>query len=261
VIVIDRDADKLERLRKETEAHGWAVSFRRADLTDYGEIDGLVDSALAEHGAVDILVNNAGHSIRRSIEHSYERFHDFERVMRLNYFGALRLTLRLLPAMQRRRRGHVVTISSIGVLTNAPRFSAYVASKAAMEAFSRCASAEFADSGIDFTTVNMPLVRTGMTAPTEIYRQVPMLSPAEAADLVAQAIIHRPERVATRLGIFAQVLHMLAPRVSRAIMNAAYRMFPESRRAMAEAGSGVPAQTEPTPDQIAFAQFMKGIHL
>ena len=115
---------------------------------------------LEAHGAVDVLINNAGHSIRRSIEHSFERFHDFERTMRLNYFGALRLTLALLPSMQKRKAGHVINISSIGVLTNAPRFSAYVASKAAMDAFARCAASEFADDGITFTTINMPLVRT-----------------------------------------------------------------------------------------------------
>ena len=262
VLVVDRDTEKLERMRKQVEPRGWRISFHQADLTDYEQIDRLAAAALAEHGAVDVLVNNAGHSIRRSIEHSYERFHDFERVMRLNYFGALRLTLRLLPAMQQRQRGHVVNISSIGVLTNAPRFSAYVASKAAMDAFARCAASEFADSGVEFTTVNMPLVRTAMTAPTELYRQVPMMSPEEAAELVAQAIIQRPTRVATRLGIFAQVVHLVVPRLSQLIMNTAYRTFPESRRALGaeEAASKGAAAPTATPDQIALAQLMKGIH-
>jgi NAD(P)-dependent dehydrogenase (short-subunit alcohol dehydrogenase family) len=214
-------------------------------------------AALQAHGAVDVLVNNAGRSIRRSIEHAYERLHDFERVMSLNYFGALRLTLALLPAMQRRRSGHVINISSLGVLTNAPRFSAYVASKAALDAFARCAAAEFADSGIDFTTVYMPLVRTAMSAPTESYRSVPMLAPEQAAELVARAMIDRPVHIATPLGVFAQVLHMVSPHLSNAVMNIAYRMFPESRRALGEAGPGA----EPSADQAAFAKFMKGVHL
>jgi NAD(P)-dependent dehydrogenase (short-subunit alcohol dehydrogenase family) len=263
VIVIDRNQDKLDIMRKEIADKGWNVFFYQTDLTDYDQIDELASRVLEEHGLVDVLVNNAGHSIRRSIENSYDRFHDFERVMRLNYFGAMRLTLRLLPAMQNKHRGHVVNISSIGVLTNAPRFSAYVASKAAMDAFARCAASEFADSGIEFTTINMPLVRTNMTAPTEIYRQIPMLSPDDAADLVAQAIIYRPVRLATRLGIFAQVLHMLAPRISQVVMNTAYRMFPESKAAMGQQGAQ-PAQSLPpqsAADQIAFAQLMKGIHL
>ena len=262
VIVVDRDQDKLDRMQKEIANRGWSVFFCKADLTDYDQIDALASRVLEEHGVVDILVNNAGHSIRRGIENSFDRFHDYERVMRLNYFGALRLTMRLLPAMQKKRKGHVINISSIGVLTNAPRFSAYVASKAAMDAFTRCAASEFADAGIEFTTINMPLVKTGMTAPTEIYKQVPMLAPEDAADLVAQAIIYRPVRLATRLGIFAEVLHMLAPRVSQVVMNTAYRMFPESKAAMGQQGApAVEAPRQPTPDQIAFAQIMKGIHL
>ncbi|HET9700544.1 MAG TPA: SDR family oxidoreductase [Burkholderiales bacterium] len=262
VIVVDRDQDKLDRMQREVAERGWSVYFYQADLTDYDHIDELVSKVLEEHGAVNVLVNNAGHSIRRGIENSFDRFHDYERVMRLNYFGALRLTMRLLPAMQQKRKGHVINISSIGVLTNAPRFSAYVASKAAMDAFTRCAASEFADAGIEFTTINMPLVKTNMTAPTEIYKQIPMLAPEEAADLVAQAIVYRPVRIATRLGIFAEVLHMLAPRISQVVMNTAYRMFPESKAAMKQQGAPeAPAAGAPTPDQMAFAQIMKGIHL
>jgi NAD(P)-dependent dehydrogenase (short-subunit alcohol dehydrogenase family) len=244
-------------MRTELAPRGWALSFHRADLTDAGDVTRLAAAAAEANGGVDVLVNNAGHSIRRSIEHSYERFHDFERVMSLNFFGALRLTLALLPAMQRRRSGHIVNISSLGVLTNAPRFSAYVASKSALDAFARCAAAEFADSGIDFTTVYMPLVRTAMSAPTEVYRNLPMLTPEQAAELVAQAMIHRPVHVATRLGVFAQVLHMVSPHLSNAVMNIAYRMFPESRRALGEAGAAV----EPGAGQAAFVKFMKGVHL
>jgi NAD(P)-dependent dehydrogenase (short-subunit alcohol dehydrogenase family) len=160
-----------------------------------------------EYGGVDILVNNAGRSIRRAIENSFDRFHDFERCMQLNYFAAVRLTMGFLPGMMLKKKGHIINISSIGVLTNAPRFSAYVASKSALEAFSRCAASEFADRGIDFTSINMPLVRTPMIAPTKLYQNVPTLSPEEAADLVVEAIVHKPVRIATRLGIFGQVIH------------------------------------------------------
>jgi len=259
VLVVDRDQEKLDRLRKETAARGWTVFFYCADLTEGEQIDRLAETVLREHGAVDILVNNAGHSIRRAIEHSYDRLHDFERLMRLNYFGALHLTLRLLPVMQGRARGHVVNISSLGVLSNAPRFSAYVASKAALDAFARCAGAEFAESGIDFTTVYMPLVRTAMTAPTEVYHQVPMLSADEAANLVARALIERPVHLSTRVGVFAQLMHMLLPRLSQAILSVGYRMFPESRRAL---GEQAPGQTVPAPsaEREAFVKLLKGVH-
>jgi len=210
-----------------------------------------------EHGGVDFLVNNAGRSIRRGIENSFDRFHDFERTMEVNYFGALRLTMGFLPTMIAKRKGQIINISSIGVLTNAPRFSAYVASKAAMDAWTRCAASEFADRGIEFTTINMPLVRTPMIAPTKLYDQVPTLSPEEAADLVVEAIIHKPVRIATRLGIFGALLHSLLPKVAQITMNTSFRMFPDS----SAAGTRKFPEPEPqTADQIAFSQIMRGIH-
>jgi NAD(P)-dependent dehydrogenase (short-subunit alcohol dehydrogenase family) len=259
VVVIDRDADALERLRQEAHAAGMDIAGYACDLTDFDRSVATMQQVLAAHGGVDILINNAGRSIRRSIEHSFERFHDFQRTMQLNYFGALRVTLAVLPGMQKRRAGHVIDISSIGVLTNAPRFSAYVASKAAMDAFARCAASEFADDGIAFTTINMPLVRTGMTAPTKIYEHTPMLEPEEAAELIVRAIIEKPERVATRLGVFAEVMHAVAPRISHIIMNSAYRLFPESAAAMGVKDST--AEARPTAEQLAFAELTRGFHV
>jgi NAD(P)-dependent dehydrogenase (short-subunit alcohol dehydrogenase family) len=206
---------------------------------------------------VDVLVNNAGRSIRRAVENSFDRYHDFERTMSVNYFGSLRLTLGLLPAMMKKRRGHVINISSIGVLTNAPRFSAYVASKAALDAWTRCAASEFSDMGIHFTTINMPLVKTPMIAPTKIYSQVPTLTPEEAADMVVEAIVYRPVRIATRLGVFGEVLHALLPRVAQIVMNTTFRMFPDSAASQGKKEEGA---THATPDQIAMSTLMRGIH-
>lgn len=178
--------------------------------------------------------------------------------MEVNYFGALRLTMGLLPGMLAKRKGQVINISSIGVLTNAPRFSAYVASKAAMDAWTRCAASEFADRHIEFTTINMPLVKTPMIAPTKFYDNVPTLSPDEAADLVIEAIIHKPVRIATRLGIFGAVLHSLMPKVAQIAMNTSFRMFPDSSAAAHKKEGGLPPM--PSADQIAFTQIMRGIH-
>jgi NAD(P)-dependent dehydrogenase (short-subunit alcohol dehydrogenase family) len=162
----------------------------------------------------------------------------------------------LLPGMVAKRKGHVVNISSIGVLTNAPRFSAYVASKAALDAWTRCASSEFADQGITFTTINMPLVRTPMIAPTKIYQNVPTLAPEEAADMIAQACIDKPVRIATRLGITGQVMHALVPRIAQIVMNTSFRMFPDSAAAKGEKG----AKPQLSPEAIAMQQMMRGIH-
>ncbi|HSN31176.1 MAG TPA: SDR family oxidoreductase, partial [Ideonella sp.] len=159
-IICGRDEAKLDEACEAARAKGHEFVAYVADVSDLADCDRFVQLLVEKHGGVDFLINNAGRSIRRAIESSYDRFHDYERTMQLNYFGALRITIGLLPGMVAKKRGHVVNISSIGVLTNAPRFSAYVASKAALDAWTRCAASEYADQGVTFTTINMPLVRT-----------------------------------------------------------------------------------------------------
>ncbi|MGV3494846.1 MAG: SDR family oxidoreductase [Ramlibacter sp.] len=256
-IICGRDVDKLDEACAQAKAKGYAFVAYQADIADMADCDRFIQLLLEKHGGVDFLVNNAGRSIRRAIESSYDRFHDFERTMQLNYFGALRVTMGLLPAMVEKRRGHVVNISSIGVLTNAPRFSAYVASKAALDAWTRCAASEYQDQGITFTTINMPLVRTPMIAPTKIYNNVPTLAPEEAADLVAEACVYKPVRIATRLGIAGQVLHALAPRVAQIAMNTSFRMFPDSSAAK---GGEKGARPQLSAEALALQQMMRGIH-
>ena len=255
-IIIARDPEKLAEAKKEIAAAGHEVVTYSADVSDGPQCAELVAKLVDNHGGVDILVNNAGRSIRRAIENSFDRYHDFERTMAVNYYGALRLTLGLLPSMMKKRRGHVINISSIGVLTNAPRFSAYVASKAALDAWTRCAASEFSDMGIQFTTINMPLVRTPMIAPTKIYSQVPTLSPEEAAEMVVEGIVYKPVRIATRLGIFGEVLHALLPRVAQIVMNTTFRMFPDSGPSTGKKEEAPQA----TADQIAMSNLMRGIH-
>jgi NAD(P)-dependent dehydrogenase (short-subunit alcohol dehydrogenase family) len=258
VIIVARGEKELHETRDEIAAAGGKCWAYTCDLTDMASCDALVKTVLAEHKHVDVLVNNAGRSIRRSIELSYDRFHDYERTMQLNYFGCLRLIMGFLPEMTRRRRGHVINISSIGVLASSPRFSAYVASKAALDAFSRCAQAEFSGKNIAFTTINMPLVKTPMIAPTKMYDSVPTLTPEEAADLVVKAIIERPSRVATRMGIFAATLNALVPKAYEVIMNTAFEMFPDS--AAAKGDRKALRDESPTNEQVAFAALMRGVH-
>ncbi len=258
-VICARDEAKLAEAKKEIVEFAGAdaqVHVYSADIADEASCAELVAWLNDEFGGVDVLINNAGRSIRRAIENSYDRFHDFERTMQLNYFGCLRITMGLLPGMVAKKKGHVVNISSIGVLTNAPRFSAYVASKAALDAWTRCASSEFADVGVTFTTINMPLVRTPMIAPTKIYNNVPTLAPEEAADMIAQAVVHKPVRIATRLGILGQVLHALVPRVAQIIMNTSFRMFPDSEAAKGEKGG----KPQLSAEAIALQQMMRGIH-
>jgi NAD(P)-dependent dehydrogenase (short-subunit alcohol dehydrogenase family) len=258
-IIVARGEEELFATRDEIIAAGGSCHAYTCDLADMASCDALVEKVVAAHGGVDILVNNAGRSIRRSIELSYDRFHDFERTMQLNYFGSLRLIMGVLPKMTERRRGHIINISSIGVLANSPRFSAYVASKAALDAFSRCAQGELSGKGIVFTTINMPLVKTPMIAPTKMYDSVPTLSPDEAGDLIVQAIIQRPSRIATRLGIFASLINAVAPKAYELVMNAAFELFPDSAAAKGIQGMREGEQ-QPTSEQIAFAAVMRGVH-
>ena len=267
-LICGRDQARLAAACEQIAAGGGTVKAYPANLADMDDCDRLVQALLAEHGHVDILVNNAGHSIRRSVESSFGRFHDYERTMQLNYFGALRMTVGLLPAMLANGSGQVINISSIGVLTSAPRFSAYVASKAALDAWTHCAAAEFADLGIHFTTINMPLVRTPMIAPSHVYDDARTLQPGEAADLVARAIIERPARIATQVGVAGQMLHALTPWVARTVLNTAYRLSPDSPAVAAQAGGEGQAEGQgPAPpatgsaEYLAMRHLLHGIHL
>lgn len=259
VILVARGEEKLVETKQEIEAAGGTCWMYTADVSDLASCDALVARVLKEHGTCHYLVNNAGRSIRRGVVNSFDRFHDFERTMQLNYFGSLRLIMGFLPTMLAQKRGHIINISSIGVLSNAPRFSAYVASKAALDSFSACASSELADKNINFTTINMPLVRTPMIAPTKIYENVPTLSPEEAADLVVEAIVHKPVRIATRLGVFGAVCHAIAPKLTQIMLNTAFNMFPDSAAAQGKKGEEA-ARQELSPEQMAFAQLTQGIH-
>jgi NAD(P)-dependent dehydrogenase (short-subunit alcohol dehydrogenase family) len=257
VVLVARGEDKLLETKQQIDAAGGKAVVYTADISDLKSCDALVQRVLAEPGGCDFLVNNAGRSIRRGIANSFDRFHDFERTMQLNYFGAIRLILGFLPKMIEQKSGQVINISSIGVLSSAPRFSAYVASKSALDSFSACAASEFVDRNISFTTINMPLVRTPMIAPTKMYESVPTLSPEEAAGLVVEAIVRRPVRIATRLGVFAAVCHAIAPKVTQVLLNTAYHMFPDSSAAAGKK-DGEPQPL--TPEQMAFAQLTQGIH-
>src|SRR5919197_4129155 len=157
-VLVARSVDKLEETKKEIEGAGGTAYIYPADLSDMEAIDEVVRQILADHPAVDMLVNNAGRSIRRSLEHAYDRFHDYERTMQLNYFGAIRMIMALMPHFRERKRGHIINVSSIGVQTSPPRFSAYVASKAALDGFTRCVGSEVIGDGVTFTTIHMPLV-------------------------------------------------------------------------------------------------------
>ncbi|MEC3981873.1 SDR family oxidoreductase [Amycolatopsis sp. H20-H5] len=234
-LLVARRQHELEEVRDEIIAAGGTASVYPADLTDEESVHKAVDAMLAEHGRIDMLVNNAGRSIRRSIKLSYDRFHDYERAMAINYFGAVRLILAVLPHMSERKFGHIVNVSSIGVQGIAPRFSAYAASKAALDYFSRIAATETHGDGITFTTIHMPLVRTPMIRPTKIYDAFPTKSPDQAADMVMKALRERPKHIGTPAGQAIGLAYTLTPGLTDAMAYQGFRIFPDSAAA---GGSG-----------------------
>ncbi|MBS42088.1 MAG: short chain dehydrogenase [Nocardioides sp.] len=255
-VLVARGKDKLEDLRATIEMRGGTAHVYPCDLSDLDAIDRLCEQISAELPSVDFIVNNAGRSIRRSLRLSIDRFHDFQRTMQLNYFGAIRLVMGLLPVMTEQKAGHVVNISSIGVQTNPPRFSAYVASKAALDSWSNVVASEVVGSGVTFTTIHMPLVRTPMIAPTKLYDKFPTISPAQAADQVITAMVERPHEINTVLGNAGAVAHTLAPKAAFRVLNLAYGVFPDSAAARGEQGQGGTRETE----QLMLARLFKGVH-
>jgi len=224
VILVARGLDNLELAKKEVESLGGTAYIYTCNLSDPEACKELVEKVLEEHGPIDVLINNAGRSIRRSVNDAYDRLHDFERTMNLNYFGCLQLILGFLPSMRERKKGHIINISSAGCQSNVPRFSAYIASKSALDAFSRCLTNEMAQENVHITTVYMPLVRTPMIAPTKSYDYLPVMSPERAAQLVLQSLVTKQKKVTTPLGSLAELVYDISPTSATTIMNLSYRL-------------------------------------
>ena len=256
VLLVARGRDKLEALAAELEDLGGDAHVHPCDLTDYDAIDAMATEVLAEHGQVDVLVNNAGRSIRRSVELSYDRFHDYERTMQLNYFAPLRLILRFLPGMRERHSGHVINLSSIGVQTRTPRFGAYIASKAALDTLCDALQGEVHDDNVRFTTIYMGLVRTPMIAPTTIYKRFPALTPEDAGSIVADAITFKPRRLSPPFGSLASFADSLSPQIMDQVRNQAYQLFPDSKSARGDTSG----DEEASAVGRAFAQVTRGVH-
>ena len=228
VLLVARSANKLDEMKRSIEDRGGTAFVYSGDLSDADDTQRLIATVLAEHGSIDILVNNAGISIRRSVKKSYDRVHDFERTLGLNFLGAVRLIMGFLPGMRAQKQGQILNVSTIGVQVNVPRYGAYIASKAALDAFSRVLAVEALTDGVKVTTIYMPLVKTPMMKSTTIYDAFPMRTAEEAADLIIDGIIHQPKRVATSVGNLFEFAYGIAPNTVDRILNAAYQLYPES---------------------------------
>ena len=196
VLLVARSRERLEELQAQYAVLGGSVYVYATDLSHPESVDALAARVLEEHEHVDVIISNAGKSIRRSIERSYDRFHDFQRTIGVNYLGPVKLLLAFLPSMRARRRGHIVNVSTAGVrVPPAPYWAAYQASKAAFDVFLRTAAMEIAADRVKVSSIYMALVHTRMSAPTPSFRSMPGLTPDQAADLVCKAIVERPASI------------------------------------------------------------------
>lgn len=231
VFALARNGEALDELVEEIRADGGQAYAFACDITDSASVEHTVKDILGRFDHVDYLVNNAGRSIRRSVVNSTDRLHDYERVMAVNYFGAVRMVLALLPHWRERRFGHVVNVSSAGVQARNPKYSSYLPTKAALDAFADVVSTETLSDHITFTNIHMPLVATPMIAPSKRLNPVPAISAERAAAMVVRGLVEKPVRIDTPMGTLAEAGHQFAPRLSRRILHQLYLGYPDSAAA------------------------------
>ena len=258
VVLVARTQENLDKVADDIRGSGGIAHVYPCDLTDMDAIAAMADTVLADLGGIDMLINNAGRSIRRSLALSYDRIHDYQRTMQLNYLGAVQLILKFIPGMRERGFGHIINVSSVGVQTRAPRFGAYIASKAALDSLCDALQAEVVNDDIKFTTVHMPLVRTPMISPTKMYDKFPALTPDQAAGVITDAIVHRPRRASSPFGQFAAVADAVNPAVMDRLRNRAFTMFEDSSAAKGDESDS--SATEFDTRSETFVRATRGIH-
>jgi NAD(P)-dependent dehydrogenase (short-subunit alcohol dehydrogenase family) len=258
VVLVARTREKLEKVAEDIRGDGGTAHVYPCDLSDMDAIAAMADQVLTDLGGIDILINNAGRSIRRSLELSYDRIHDYQRTMQLNYLGAVQLILKFIPGMRERGFGQIINVSSAGVQTRAPRFGAYIASKAALDTLCDALQAETVNDNVRFTTVHMALVRTPMITPTTMYDRFPTLTPEQAAGVLADAIVHRPRRVSSPFGQFAAVADAVNPMVMDQVRNRAFNMFDDSAAAQGSETSDDTTTFDTRSEN--FVRATRGIH-
>jgi len=252
VFALARNASALDDLVAEIRQSGGQAHAFTCDVTDSASVEHTVKDILGRFGHVDYLVNNAGRSIRRSVAASTDRLHDYERVMAVNYFGSVRMVLALLPHWRERQFGHVVNVSSAGVQASSPKYSAYIPSKAALDAFAEVVGSETLSDHITFTSIHMPLVKTPMIAPSQRLNPMPPITAEHAAAMVVRGLVEKPARIDTPVGTLADLGTYFTPKLSRRVLHQIYLGYPDSAAAKgvtASDGHDTGAAEPPRPRQ------------
>ncbi len=249
VFALARSDEALDDLVTEIRRGGGQAYAFACDVTDSASVEHTVKDILGRFDHVDYLVNSAGRSIRRSVVNSTDRLHDYERVMAVNYFGAVRMVLALLPHWRERRFGHVVNVSSAGVQARNPKYSSYLPTKAALDAFADVVSTETLSDHITFTNIHMPLVATPMIVPSRRLNPVRAISAEHAAAMVVRGLVEKPARIDTPLGTLSEVGNYFTPKLSRRILHQLYLGYPDSAAAQGLSPQEIDAAEVPVAAQ------------
>jgi short-subunit dehydrogenase len=260
VVLVARGLEKLEQTAESVVAAGGSAHVYPCDLSDLDAVAEMAVQVQSDLGRVDVLINNAGRSIRRSLELSYDRMHDYQRTMQLNYFAPVQLMLKVLPGMRERGFGHVINVSTVGVQTRVPRFGAYIASKAALDTLCDAWQAETHTDDVAFTTIHMALVRTPMISATTIYDRFPTLTPEEAADVLCHAIIHRPRRYSPPFGSVAAFADSISPQIMDRVRSRGFQLFQDSSAAKGATDREATPDEPITAEGRLFAEVTRGVH-
>jgi len=209
LILVARTEEKLLMMKGEIEMKTAKVSIFRADLRNSDEIEQLLTFIHQLPDGLDLLVSNAGLSIKRSINDSLDRYHDFTRTMAINYFAPVQLILSLIPLLKK-SQGYIINISTINVLLIPfPNFAAYQASKSAFDTWFRSVAPELNAMGISTTSIYLPLVKTRMILPTPAYQKLPAMSPNHVGKIICKSIYTKRRKYLPWWLIFGQLASII----------------------------------------------------
>ncbi len=204
----DRNAAGLQEVAEQARAAGARVSVHLVDVTDIAALQDLPEAVLAEHGRVSVLVNNAGVALAGSF--AQVTVEDIEWLFSINFWAPVRLTKAFMYVLAREKAAHIVNISSLFGLIAPPGQAAYSASKFALRGFSEALRHELEGSTISLTVVHPGGVRTEIANSARIPQSIDpgearvhmknfnnflRTPPADAAELIAQAIERRAKRL------------------------------------------------------------------
>jgi NAD(P)-dependent dehydrogenase (short-subunit alcohol dehydrogenase family) len=223
VVGVARSADPLAELAAAAARNGRLFEPRPVDLRDTAAATALAREIIASFGPPHLVVCCAGHSIHRYLPEYADRFHDVDRLARVNFLGAVALLLPFADQMARRGSGHILAVSTTQVDVPMPGWSAYTASKAAFEAWLASAAPELRTAGVALTSVHLPRVATAMSAPTAGRYPAPELTIAQAADAVCRTIVRRPRLVRPWWATAGALAAHAAPRAADALWAAALK--------------------------------------